>query len=428
MAPLGLVRRLRLDTEVNLGKTFIEKVLGGNVGSIVTISPDRILSHDNTSAIIKKFEKMGAKKVASPEKIVIILDHVTPASSPIYAENHKKAREWVKDQGIENFFDVGKGICHQVLPEEGFALPGKIIVGADSHTTTYGAFGAFSCGIGRSEVASLWALDEIWFRVPETIRIVIDGELPRGVYAKDVILYITGEIGAGGALYKSVEFLGATVEDFSIASRIVLSNVAAEMGAKNGWIKPDEKTLSWLKVRAKGDFEIITSDPDAEVEKELKFDVSRLSPQIAAPHQVDNVHPIEKYLGMKFNQGFIGTCTNGRLEDLEVACEILKGKKINPDVRLIVIPASREIYSEAARKGYLEVFSEAGALIESPGCGPCLGAHMGVLAPGEKALSTANRNFKGRMGSPEAEIYLASPATVAISCIKGEIADPRGEI
>ncbi|MCK4226061.1 3-isopropylmalate dehydratase large subunit [candidate division WOR-3 bacterium] len=411
-----------------MGRTFVEKVLGGKAGSIVTVSPDWVLSHDNTSAIIKKFEKTGAKKVASPLKCVIILDHVVPAASEKHAANHKKIREWVREQRIVNFFDVGRGICHQVLPEEGFALPGKIIVGADSHTTTHGAFGAFSCGIGRSEVAAIWALDELWFRIPETIRIVINGELPKGVYAKDVVLYITGKIGSDGALYKSIEFSGSTVENFSISSRMVLSNVAAEMGAKNAWIEPDEKILAYLKDRAIEEFTVITTDADADIEAKLEFDVSGLVPQIAAPHEVDNVHPVEEYIGMKFNEGFIGTCTNGRIEDFAIACEILKGKKIHPDVRLIVIPASREIYSKAVRRGYIEIFIEAGALIESPGCGPCLGAHMGVLASGEKALSTANRNFKGRMGSPEAGIYLASPATVAASCIKGEITDPRGEI
>jgi len=411
-----------------VGKTFVEKILGSRAGSIVTASPDFVLSHDNTSAIIKKFEKTGAKKVKCPEKCIIILDHVVPAASEKHASNHKRVREWVSEQGIDNFFDVGRGICHQVLPEEGFALPGKIIVGADSHTTTHGAFGAFSCGIGRSEVACFWALDELWFKVPETIRIVVNGKLPDGVYAKDVVLYITGEIGSDGALYKSIEFSGSTVEGFSIDSRMVLTNVAAEMGAKNAWIQPDEVLLNYLKKRARQEFEVVTSDPDADIEKRFEFDVEDLTPQIAVPHEVDNVHPLEEYIGMKFNEGFIGTCTNGRLEDLEIAARILKGKKISPVIRLIVIPASREIYSEAARKGYLEVFSEAGALIESPGCGPCLGAHMGVLAPGEKALSTANRNFKGRMGSSLGEIYLASPATVAISCIKGEVTDPRVEV
>lgn len=405
--------------------TFVEKILGSKAGSIVTASPDFVLSHDNTSAIIKKFEKTGAKKVVNPDKCVIVLDHVVPAASEKHAQNHKIVREWVKEQGIKNFFDVGRGICHQVLPEEGFALPGKIIVGADSHTTTHGAFGAFACGIGRSEVASIWALDELWFRVPETIKILINGGLTQGVYAKDVVLYITGEIGSDGALYKSIEFSGENVENFSIGEKMVLTNVAAEMGAKNALISPDDKTLNYLKDRAVLDFEVITTDDDADFESKLEFNVSDLSPQIAAPHEVDNVHPVEEYIGMKFNQGFIGTCTNGRLEDLEIVAKILKGKNIAPDVRLIIIPASRNIYSVAAKKGYIEIFSEAGAQILSPGCGPCLGAHMGVLAPKERALSTANRNFKGRMGSKDAEIYLASPATVAISCIKGEVTDPR---
>lgn len=408
-----------------MGRTFVEKILGGKAGSIVNASPDLVLSHDNTSAIINKFKRTGANKIAHPEKCIIILDHVVPAASEKHALNHKIVREWVNEQGIDNFFDVGRGICHQVLPEEGFALPGKIIVGADSHTTTHGAFGTFSCGVGRSEVACLWAMDELWFRIPETIRIIVNGELPIGVYAKDVVLYITGKIGSDGALYKSIEFSGSTVKGFSIDSRMVLTNVAAEMGAKNAWMEPDEVTLNYLKDRAREEFKVVTSDTDANIEKKFEFNVQDITPQIAVPHEVDNVHPVEEYIGMKFNEGFIGTCTNGRLEDLMIAAEILKGCKISPDVRLIVIPASMEIYSEAARRGYIEIFSEARAQVLSPGCGPCLGAHMGVLAPGEKALSTANRNFKGRMGSPEGEIYLASPATVAVSCIKGEVTDPR---
>lgn len=411
-----------------MGKTFVEKILGGKKGNIRTISPDYVLSHDNTSAIIKKFHKMGAETIVNPDKPIIILDHVTPAASEKNAINHKEIREWISRQNIKNFYDAGRGICHQVLPEEGFALPGKIIVGADSHTTTHGAFGAFSCGIGRSEVAAIWATDEIWFRIPETVRINIKGKLKEGVYAKDVVLFITGKIGSDGALYKSIEFSGETVADFSIASRMVLTNVGAEMGAKNAWIEPDEKMVNYLKSITDEDFKVVKSDKDADIENEFTFDISELEPQIAVPHEVDNVYPLKDYYGMEFQQGFIGTCTNGRLEDLEVAAGILKGKKVSPDVRLIVIPASNKIYSAALKKGLIDTFINAGAMIESPGCGPCLGAHQGALAPGERAISTANRNFKGRMGSPEAEIYLSSPATVASSSIHGKITDPREEV
>jgi homoaconitate hydratase family protein len=417
--------------EVILGKTFSEKILGlkaqksVQAGEVVTVSPDYILSHDNSAAIIKEFQKLGVKKVISPQKIVIVLDHVAPASSEQYALNHKRIRAFVSEQKIKNFFDIPSGVCHQVFSENGFALPGKLILGADSHTTSYGAFGAFAAGIGRSEVATLWATDEIWLRVPETIKIVIEGKLPFGVYAKDVILKIIGEEGADRANYKAVEFTGKAVKEFSLASRLVLANMAAEMGAKNGYFVPDEKTLGWLKERAKDKFEVITSDQDAGYEAVLNYNVTSLEPQVACPHTVDNVKPISEAEGEEFNQAVIGTCTNGRLEDLEIAARLLKGKKVHPKVRVLIIPASRQVYLQALKKGILEALAEAGCVILNPGCGPCLGAHQGVLAPGEVALSTSNRNFRGRMGSREAQIYLASPATVAASSLEGKITDPR---
>lgn len=414
-----------------MGKTFSEKILGSKAGrevqagEVVTVSPDRILSHDNSAAIIKEFKKLGIKNVKAPQKLVIILDHIAPASSEKYASNHKTIREFVAEQKIPNFFDVPNGICHQVFSENGFALPGKLILGADSHTTSYGAFGAFSAGIGRSEVASLWASDEIWLRVPETIKIEISGKLPGGIYAKDVVLKIIGDEGADRANYKAVEFTGEAVKKFSLASRLVLTNMAAEMGAKNGYCEPDEKTIQWLGDRVKDDFHAVTSDPDAVFEAVLKHDISSLEPQVACPHTVDNVKPISEVEGTGFHQALIGTCTNGRLEDLEVAAGILNGKKVHPRVRMLVIPASRQEYLKALKKGIIETLAEAGCIILNPGCGPCLGAHQGILAPGEVALSTANRNFRGRMGSRESEIYLASPATVAASSIEGKITDPR---
>ncbi|UCE22545.1 MAG: 3-isopropylmalate dehydratase large subunit [Candidatus Aminicenantes bacterium] len=414
-----------------MGKTFSEKVLslkaGQEVqaGNVVTVSPDTILSHDNSAAIIKEFQKLGIKNVRAPQKLVIILDHVVPASNEKYAANHKAIREFVAEQKIPNFFDVPNGICHQVFLENGFALPGRLILGADSHTTSYGAFGAFSAGIGRSEVASLWATDEIWLRVPETIKVEINGVLPTGVYAKDVILKIIGDEGADRANYKAVEFAGEAVKRFSLASRLVLTNMAAEMGAKNGYCEPDEKTVQWLENRAKDDFNEVTSDPDASYEAVLKYDVSSLEPQVACPHTVDNVKSISDVEGTIFHQALIGTCTNGRLEDLELAAGILKGKNVHPQVRVLVIPASRQEYLQALKKGIIEIFADAGCIVLNPGCGPCLGAHQGILAPGEVALSTANRNFRGRMGSRDSEIYLASPATVAASSIEGKIADPR---
>jgi homoaconitate hydratase family protein len=392
---------------------------------MVTVSPDFILSHDNSAAIIKEFRKLAIARVRCAAKIVIVLDHVVPASSEKYAQNHKDIREFVEEQGIAHFFDVQHGICHQVFSENGFALPGKLILGADSHTTSYGALGAFSAGIGRSEAASVWATDEIWLKVPETIRIEMNGKLPAMVFAKDIILKIIGKEGADRANYKAVEFAGPAVEDFSLASRLVMANMAAEMGAKNGYFVPDDKTLAWLKERARSEFEVMTSDPDASYEAVLAYDVSAIEPQVACPHTVDNVHPVTEVEGIPFHQAIIGTCTNGRVEDLKVAAQILEGKKVHSGVRVLVIPASRMEYLQALKEGILEILVNAGCLVLNPGCGPCLGAHQGILAPGEVAISTANRNFRGRMGSRDSAIYLASPATVAASALEGKVADPR---
>ena len=414
-----------------MGETFVQKVFSRKVGKkvahgeIVVIEPDYVMSHDNAAPISKIFDKFGVDKVKYPERIVIILDHTVPAPTEVEASNHKLIREFVKKQGITNFYDINNGICHQVLSEKGYALPSKVILGSDSHTTTYGAFGAFSAGIGRTEVASIWATGELWMKVPEVHKFIIRGKLPEGVFAKDVALHIIGKIGADGATYKAVEFTGEVAENFTIASRMVLSNMAAEMGAKAGYFLPDEKTLSYIKDIAKSDYEVLTSDPDAKYEKIIEFNVSELVPQIAKPHTVDNVSPINEGLGTKIHQGLIGTCTNGRLEDLEIAAKILKGRKVKKGVRCLVFAASMQEFIKALRKGIFEILAESGCIIMNPGCGPCLGAHEGVLAPGEVAISTANRNFKGRMGSRESFIYLASPATVAASVIEGEITDPR---
>jgi homoaconitate hydratase family protein len=394
-------------------------------GEVVTVAPDFILSHDNTAAISREFAKLGVERVRQPEKIVIILDHVVPASSEKYALNHKLIREFVADQDIPHFFDIQHGICHQVFSESGFALPGKLILGADSHTTSYGAFGAFSAGIGRTEVACLWATDEIWLRVPETIRIELEGWFGEGTSAKDAILKIIGDNGSDFANYMAVEFAGSAAARFSLASRLVLANMAAEMGAKNGYFAPDEKTLAYLEGRARTEFTPVYSDEDAAFARVLRCDLASLEPQVACPHTVDNVRPVTEVAGTRFHQALIGTCTNGRMEDLEAAASILKGSRVHPGVRVLVIPASRQVYVQAIKQGILETLSEAGCVILNPGCGPCLGAHQGVLAPGEVALSTANRNFRGRMGSRDSEIYLASPATVAASALNGVITDPR---
>jgi 3-isopropylmalate/(R)-2-methylmalate dehydratase large subunit len=415
-----------------MGHTFAEKALARKAGldsvvpgQIVTVRPDKLLTHDNTAAISKKFNQIGVEKVADPSINVIVLDHVTPAANETYATNHKITREFVAAQGITAFYDIGEGICHQVLPEKGHAWPGAVIVGSDSHTPTYGAFGAFSAGIGRTEAAAVMATGRIWLRVPESIRVVVNGQLPHRLSAKDVILHVIGDLGADGATYCSVEFAGEAIRAMSVASRMVLTNMAAEMGAKNGVVEPDEKTRAWLQGRVENAYQEIHADADAAYQRVVEYDVSQLAPQIAKPHTVDNVVPVNEVMGTPINQAVIGTCTNGRLEDLAAAADILRGKHIAPSVRLLVLPASRDILLAAMEAGIVSDLIAAGATLLNPGCGPCLGAHQGCMAPAEVSISTANRNFKGRMGSKEAYIYLGSPATVAASALTGVITDPR---
>jgi 3-isopropylmalate/(R)-2-methylmalate dehydratase large subunit len=415
-----------------MGKTFAEKILALKAGvaetvpgQIVTVRPDKLLTHDNTSAIAKTFRKIGVQRVADPNMNVIILDHVTPAANETYAQSHKETREFVREQGISAFYDIGEGICHQVLPEQGHALPGMLIVGSDSHTPSHGAFGTFSAGIGRTEAAAVMATGEIWLRVPESIRILVSGTLPPQVSAKDLVLHIIGDIGADGADYMSVEFAGPVIEAMSVGGRQVLCNMAAEMGAKNAYVAPDDITRAWLAGRTSVPYTEVHPDPDATYARILNYDVTNLAPQVAKPHRVDNVVPVTEIAGLEINQALIGTCTNGRLEDLQAAADILRGKKIAPWVRLLVLPASREILLQAMKAGVIADLVSAGATLLNPGCGPCLGAHEGCMAPGERTISTANRNFKGRMGSRDAEIYLGSPATVAASALAGVIADPR---
>lgn len=416
-----------------MGKTFSEKLLGGKAGKnitageVVTVSPDFLLSHDNSAIISQSFHKLGVNKVAAPEKIVIILDHVVPASQEKYAENHKIIRNFVKEQQVPHFFDIHSGICHQVFSESGFALPGKLILGSDSHTPTYGALGAFSAGIGRSEMASIWATDEIWLRVPETLKIDLSGGFSFGTSAKDLILFIIGQEGADRANYMAVEFSGPAAGTLSVSSRMVLCNMSAEMGAKNGYFSPDEAAFRYVQERARAVWEPLYSDEDAEFAAVLEYELSSLVPQVACPHTVDNVHPVTEVEGQPLDQVVIGTCTNGRLEDLEAAAAVLKGRKVHSRTRTLIIPASQAIYIQALRSGLMEIFSEAGCVVLNSGCGPCLGAHQGVLAAGETALSTANRNFRGRMGSRDSEIFLASPVTAAVSAVHGEITDPRKE-
>jgi homoaconitate hydratase family protein len=356
---------------------------------------------------------------------VIVLDHVAPAANETYATNHKIIREFVAEQGIEAFYDVGEGICHQVLAEKGHAWPGGLIVGSDSHTPTAGAFGAFAAGIGRTEAAAVMATGEIWLRVPETLRVVVHGTLPPRVSAKDLILHVIGRLGAGGANYAAVEFAGEAIEALSVAGRMVLTNMAAEMGAKNAVVEPDAATLEWLEGRVERDFEVVGADPDAEYARVIELDAGEIEPQVARPHTVDNVVPAGEVQGTRIDQALIGTCTNGRLEDLRAAAEILRGRRVAEGVRLLLLPASREVLLGAIEEGLVSDLVQAGATLLNPGCGPCLGAHEGCMAPAEVTLSTANRNFKGRMGSKEAFIYLGSPATVAASALTGVITDPR---
>ncbi len=415
-----------------VGQTLIQKILARASGKesegvieneIVFVSPHRILSHDNSAAISKTFHKIvGSEgKVWDPERIFIALDHAVPPPDAVKADNHKVIRQFVKDQQIKHFYEGGTGICHEVLPAKGHVPPNVVILGSDSHTTTHGAFGAAGIPIGRTETASVWAIGETWLKVPESIKIILNGSLPKGVYAKDIILDIIRQVTAAGATYNSVEFYGSAVKTLSISERMTLSNLTAEMGAKSGIFPVDNVTDEWNK-QFGFKYDRMTADEDARYVKTLELDISSLTPRIAKPHKVDNVVPIEDLEKTYIDVALIGTCTNGRLDDLEIAAEILKDKTIPPGVRLLVYPASQDVLLQATRKGIIETLIAAGGQIGVPACGPCLGAYGGCIAAGEKAISSANRNFKGRMGSKEnTGIYLASPATVAKSALAGYI-------
>ena len=416
-----------------MGMTFAEKILAKysnteelSPGEIVTVHPDHLLTHDNTAAIIRKIEpELKKYGVYSKSLSVIVLDHVVPAASEKTALNHKLVREFVKEYGIVNFFDVGVGVCHQVVVEMGLALPGKLLLGSDSHTCSYGAVGAFSSGIDRTEAASLLLTGETWLKVPDSVKMMLNGKLSKGVFAKDVVLHIIGDVSASGVNYCSVEYHG-DVEQFSVDDRFTICNMGVEMGAKNSVFFVDNITKKYLvSIGVSSSYDAVYSDEDAFYSRELEYNLSDIVPVVACPHTVDNVKPVSEVADVDIQQCLIGTCTNGRLSDFKVAAEILKGKKVHPDVRLLILPASRRIYEDALKKGVIETLIKAGGIVLPPGCGPCLGAHQGVLAPGERCLSTANRNFKGRMGCKEAEIYLASPATVAASALTGRITDPR---
>jgi len=416
-----------------VSEKIFEKASGKKVkaGDFVLANIDRAMTHDITGPLaVEGFREIvkGKKrqKVWDPEKIIILFDHQVPADSLNAAANHILLREFANEQGILNY-DVFEGVCHQVMPEKGHVMPGDLIVGSDSHTCAYGALGAFSTGIGSTDMAFVFATGKLWFKVPETSMFKIEGKLPRCVYPKDVILHIIGDVGAEGARYRTAEFCGSTVRSMDIPGRMSMCNMAIEMGGKAGIVEADGTTEKYLRERIP-DFELDPkwkSDEDAVFAEIKEYDVSDLPPQVACPHNVDNVKPVEEVEGTKINQVFVGSCTNGRFEDLEVVAKIMEGEKVAKGIRLLIIPASHTEYMRALRAGYIEQFMEAGAIVESPCCGPCMGGSFGLIGKGEVGLSTSNRNFKGRQGSPDAFVYLCSPATAAASALYGEIKDPR---
>jgi len=415
-----------------MGETFAMKVLGRAAGrsvregEIIFVEPDYVLTHDNSSAIIGKFNStVPGGRVKYPDRIAIVLDHVIPAASSRNAAGHMKVREFVKEQGISHFYDIGCGVCHQVMPEMGLVTPGSIVVGSDSHTCTYGAFNCFATGIDRTEAAGIWITGKTWFRVPQTINIQLTGGFTAGVDAKDLILTIVGDVGAGGANYMAVEFNGPAVGGLRMSDRMTMANMGIEMGAKIAAFPSNIETSRYFQDLDMVVKDAVWSDHDAEYARTLEYDLADMVPVIAKPHQVDNVVPLTELAGMRIHQIFLGTCTNGRMEDLQAAANILRDNKVHPDVRLIMGPASRKEFLKADAKGIIADLVKAGAVMLPPGCGPCLGAHQGALAPGERCLSTANRNFKGRMGEKDAEIYLCSPETAAASALEGRISDPR---
>lgn len=404
------------------GRTFVEKVLNAEKGAIVFRSPDIVLTHDNTASIKSTFNKMGGKKVFDPDQLLVVLDHNAPPTDAKLANQYQQIRDFVNEQGIKKFHDVGDGICHQVMSY--YAKPGMIIVGSDSHTCTAGAFNAMAAGIDRTESAGLFKRGNTWFRVPESMKVTLKGTLPKGVYAKDISLWIIGMIGADGANYMSIEFHGDGVKSLSISERMTLANLASEMGAKNAVFPADEELVKFLGGMPQ---KAVWADPDAVYDKEIEIDLNELFPLVAAPHQVENVKSVSEVQGKKVHQGLIGTCTNGRIEDIRIAAEILDGQKIAKDFQLLVIPASKRIYLQMVEEGLISKLMNAGANVLAASCGPCLGTGQGIPADGYTIISTANRNFKGRMGNKNSEVYLASPACVAYSAIKGVIADPRGK-
>ncbi len=402
-------------------RTFVEKIFNAEKGSTVFRKPDIVLTHDNTASIRKTFEKMGGEKVANPDQLLIVLDHNAPPTSAKLASQYEEIRNIVRSEGVKKFYDAGKGICHQIMSYH--AEPGMVIVGSDSHTCTAGAFNAMAAGIDRTEAAGIWKRGETWFRVPESIKITLHGKLQKGVYAKDLSLWIIGMIGSAGANYMSIEYHGEGVKSLGISERMTIANLASEMGAKNAVFPPDEVLAAFY---GKDSVEGVWADEGAEYVREIEINLDDVFPVVAAPHHVDNVKALAEVRGTKIHQGFIGTCTNGRIEDLREAAAILKGNKVKEGFQLLVTPASQKIYLQAISEGIVQTMIDAGANILSSSCGPCLGTGQGIPADGYNVISTSNRNFLGRMGNKNASIYLASPANVAYAAIKGEIADSRG--
>ncbi len=417
---------------MTISEKIFSKASGKNVkaGEFVMANIDRAMTHDITGPLAVEgfYEIMRdkeEKKVWDPSKIVILFDHQVPADSLNAAENHIMLRKFAKEQGIINY-DVYEGVCHQVMPEKGHVKPGDLVVGSDSHTCAYGSLGAFSTGIGSTDMAAVFASGKLWFKVPETIRFEVEGKLPKHVYSKDIILHLIGDVGAEGARYKAAEYAGSAIRSLPMSERMTISNMAIEMGGKAGIIEADEVTEAYLKERIP-DYEFDPywkSDEGAKCELH-RYDVSKLEPQIACPHNVDNVKPVTEVEGTKVDQIFVGSCTNGRFEDIEIVAKMMGDEPVAKDVRLLIIPASRTEYMKALRAGYIEQFMEAGAIVEAPCCGPCMGGSFGLLGDGEVGLATSNRNFRGREGSPESFVYLSSPATAAASALTGEITDPR---
>ncbi len=414
-----------------MGKTIAEKILSAKsgedarAGMIVLARLDFLMGQDGTSPLaIEAFREMRAERVFDTSKVCMVIDHSAPSPLEGVSNLHALMRGFAREQGIR-LCDVGEGVCHCLLPERGWVVPGDLVIGADSHTTTYGAINVFSTGVGSTDLAAGMFTGMLWFKVPESMRIEVSGRLPEGVYSKDLALHLAGMLTADGATYLAVEYGGEAIRELSVEARFTLSNLAVEMGAKAGLMEADDKVEEWLKGRAQREYSPVSPDPDAAYARRVEIDASVLEPQVACPHTVDNVVPLREVAGQKIDQAVIGTCTNGRLEDLEIAARVLRGKRVDPRVRLVVAPASRKVLRDGIRSGVISVLLEAGAALVTPGCGPCVGTHNGVPADGEMVFSTANRNFKGRMGNAKASIFLGSPAAVAASAATGSITDPR---